>query len=165
MPLKVENKRFIDRSIFRFLENSWSYGHAKAEVLKYANSDYAINYCIKYVSKQITNSNSNQGYAPPIKQLQTIWKLRGKRLTYYGNSIRVLSWSRKYQYLYLQAQIQRLVLRKNTTHSQTINDYHPRKVTKESSKVVLTTADQKLLLKYSPKDIKDNGRCHLVNDY
>jgi hypothetical protein len=157
LSLKVENRRYIDRSFFRLLEDSWTHGLAKAEVLKYANSSYAISYCLKYVTKQITNPHIDQGYATPVKQLQTIWKLRGKRLTYYGNSIRVLSWSRKYQYLYLQAQIQRLVLRKNTTHSQTLNEYHSKKVTKSTNKITLTSSDLKLLLKYTPKDTNVNG--------
>jgi hypothetical protein len=101
-----------------------------------------IKYIIKYVSKEIYHKNPHETPYTQNRSVQTLWKLRGRRLTRYGTTFNCLAWSRQMQHIYLQEQIKRLVLRKIPT--QKLRDYHPRDLIKYE----LSEKDKQLLLKY-----------------
>jgi hypothetical protein len=143
-PIRTRSKRYIDSNLFRLLEHTWKHGHAKAEVLKNSNvPQYAIQYIIKYVSKQIYNKDPHETPYTKSGTIQTLWKLRGRRLSCYGTTFNCLTWSRQMQHIYLQEQIKRLVLRKNPT--QHLYDYH----IDDPTPAQLSERDRALLLKYS----------------
>ena len=143
-PIRTENYKYIDTKLFRLFEDTWTHGHCQTQVLKHANTpEYAIKYCVKYISKSIYNTNTNKTPYPQTGAISQIWKLRGRRLTTYGTTYNVLAWSRQMQYIYLQEQIKRLVLSKNLTRG--LRDYHPRVI----EKLELNEKDLKLLHKYT----------------
>ena len=154
-PIRTENYKYIDTKLFRLFEDTWTHGHCQTQVLKHANTpEYAIKYCVKYISKSIYNTNTNKTPYPQTGAISQIWKLRGRRLTNYGTTYNVLTWSRQMQYIYLQEQIKRLVLSKNLT--QGLRDYHPRVL----EKLELNEKDLKLLHKYTKAKL-EYDKCHL----
>lgn len=150
-PIRVEKKRFISNILFTFIESQWTHGHAKVEVLKHSNvPEFAFNYCFKYFLKQLPSENTVKEFRKTSGELPQIWKLRGRTSTIYGQRIRLLTWSRGMQHVYLSQQIKRLVLCKNITQSSALAPYHKRSVTKATAKVVLNSKDLALLNKYKP---------------
>ena len=147
-PIRTENTKYIDTSLFRLLEDTWTNGHCKVEVLKYANHpEYGFRYCLKYITKEIYNKNTVKNEYSETGSVSQIWKLRGRRLRCYGATYNVLAWSRQMQYIYLQEQIKRLVLTKNLTRG--LRDYHPRVL----EKLELSERDLKLLHKYTKSEL------------
>jgi len=109
-PLRVENGRYFDDRLFYNLQKMWGNGFSKPEVLRKPNAafSYVLKYFLKQLSIKTTKSND-----PPIDK---IWRLKGKRVVWFALPIRILAWSGGMQKLYLNQQLLKLVLRKNTPH-------------------------------------------------
>lgn len=117
--LRVDNDRFFDREFFHRLQSFWRRGFSKPEVLKYGGQPgYAFSYTLKYFFKQIrdrdvVNPSGESLGEGDIQDRQSelpprVWRLKGKRITFFGMPIRVLAWSRGMQYIYQHEQWKKL---------------------------------------------------------
>jgi len=117
-PIQVENGRYFNDRVYYAIRDRWKNGFSKPEVIR--KKDAAFAYCLKYFLKQLS-TKTTKSEDPPIDK---IWKLKGKRITWFGLPIRILAWSRGMQKLYQEQQRLILVLRKNKQHTITPGQTH-----------------------------------------
>ena len=118
-PIQVENGRYFNDKVFYAIRDRWERGFSKPEVLRKPNAAFA--YCLKYFLKQLSVEKTTKSTDPPIDK---IWKLRGKRITWFALPIRILAWSKGMQKLYQEQQRLILVLRRNAQRKITPKQTH-----------------------------------------
>ena len=115
--IRVDNEKYFDRKFFDLLQREWIYGFSKPEVLKYGGlPGFAFGYVLKYFLKQVRpkqpDGDTTDADSDVLREATSepkIWPLKGKRVTYFGQVIRLLAWSRGMQYLYQESQRKVLV--------------------------------------------------------